>query len=53
MSMSLNGAIFRELVDSPPVDLAIAWRRGDVSRAVQNVIPLIDRVIRDGVKGRP
>jgi DNA-binding transcriptional LysR family regulator len=50
MSLSLNGAVFREVVGAPTVDLAIAWRRSDASPAVQNFIPFIDRVIRDGRK---
>lgn len=53
MSLSLNGAIFREVEGAPSVDLAIAWRRDDASPAVQNFLALIDRVVRDGRKGTP
>jgi DNA-binding transcriptional LysR family regulator len=51
MSLSLNGATFRDVTDAPLVDLAIAWRKGDVSPTIHNFIPLIERVTRDGLKG--
>lgn len=47
MSLTLQGASFRTLDDAPGIDLALAWRRDDLSAAVHNFIPFMERVIRE------
>jgi DNA-binding transcriptional LysR family regulator len=47
LSLNLGGTIFREITDAPTVDLAIGWRAGETSRAVQRFIPFLEDVIRD------
>lgn len=46
-SLNIGGAVFREITDAPSVDLAIAWRADDSSRAVQRFLPFLEEVIRD------
>jgi DNA-binding transcriptional LysR family regulator len=47
MSLNLGGTVFRQIVDAPTTELAIAWRTNDTSRLVQRFIPFLDSVVRD------
>jgi DNA-binding transcriptional LysR family regulator len=47
MSLNLGGTVFREIVDAPITELAIAWRTSDTSPVVQRFIPFLEGVIRD------
>lgn len=47
MSLNLGGTVFREIVDAPTTELAIAWRTSDTSQIVQRFVPFLDGVIRD------
>jgi len=44
-ALSLGGSLFREVLDAPTVELAIAWRRGDTSPIVQRFVPFLRDVI--------
>ncbi|PZU36628.1 MAG: LysR family transcriptional regulator [Microbacterium sp.] len=44
-ALSIGGSAFREILDAPSVELAIAWRDGDTSPVVQRFIPFIGDVV--------
>lgn len=44
-ALSIGGSTFREILDAPSVELAIAWRRGDTSPMVQRFVPFLRDVI--------
>lgn len=46
-SLNLGGTVFREIVDPPTTELAIAWRTDDTSPTVARFVPFIEAVIRD------
>lgn len=46
-SLNLGGTVFREIVDAPTTELAIAWRSEDRSRLVQRFVPFLEEVVRD------
>lgn len=46
-SLNLGGTVFREIVDAPTTELAIAWRSNDASRVVHRFLPFLEEVIRD------
>jgi len=48
-SLNLGGTVFRAVSDAPAVELAIAWRAGDKSHAVQRFVPFIEGVVKRSV----
>jgi DNA-binding transcriptional LysR family regulator len=44
-SINLGATVIREIADSPDVELAVAWRLDETSRAVQRIVPFIERLI--------
>jgi DNA-binding transcriptional LysR family regulator len=46
-SLNLGGTVFRKIKDAPMVELAIAWRTDDDSRAVARFVPFLEGVIRE------
>jgi DNA-binding transcriptional LysR family regulator len=46
-SLNLGGTVFRRIEDAPEVELAIGWRAGDQSKAVQRFVPFLEEVVRD------
>jgi DNA-binding transcriptional LysR family regulator len=46
-SLGLGGTVFRDIVDAPMTELAIAWRSSDESHLVQRFVPFLEQVIRD------
>ncbi|MCW3492655.1 LysR substrate-binding domain-containing protein [Microbacterium sp. SSM24] len=50
-ALSLGHTSFREIVDAPSVQLAIAWRTGDESPVLQRYIPFLQKVILASQKG--
>jgi len=46
-SLNLGGTVFRRIEDAPEVELAIGWRAGDQSKAVQRFLPFLEGVVRD------
>ena len=47
MSLNLGGTVFREIIDAPTTELAIAWRTNETSRLVQRFIPFFAGVVDD------
>ncbi|WP_030166128.1 MULTISPECIES: LysR substrate-binding domain-containing protein [Actinomycetes] len=41
-ALNLNGVVFRDLFDAQTVELALAWRSGEVNPLVQSVIALLE-----------
>jgi DNA-binding transcriptional LysR family regulator len=52
-AISIGGSSFREILDAPTVDLAIAWRHGDTTPVVQRFIPFLRDVITTYRGGKP
>lgn len=46
-SLTLGGTVFRRVSDAPAVELAVGWRAGDRSKAVQRFVPFLESVVRD------
>lgn len=46
-SLNLGGTVFREIVDPPTTELAIAWRTDDTLPTVARFVPFVEAVIRD------
>jgi DNA-binding transcriptional LysR family regulator len=46
-SLTLGGTVFRRVNDAPAVELAVGWRAGDQSKAVQRFVPFLESVVRD------
>ncbi|GAA0990931.1 LysR family transcriptional regulator [Subtercola frigoramans] len=46
-SLNLGGTVFRDVVDAPMAELAVAWRVDEDSRAVRRFAPFLEEVIRD------
>lgn len=45
-SIQIGGTVFLPVKDAPVLELAVAWRRTDVSPAVQRFIPFVSQLIQ-------
>jgi DNA-binding transcriptional LysR family regulator len=51
-ALSLGSTVIRPIADAPDVELAVAWRLDESSRAVQRFVPFIERLISAGNEAR-